>query len=501
MAASYLLALDQGTTSSRAIIFDSGGKIVAMAQEEFAQHFPAPAWIEHDAEEIWATQSRVAVEVLAKANLTPADVAGLGITNQRETSVIWDRATGKPVANAIVWQDRRTAERCEELKAEGWEPLIREKTGLLIDPYFSATKIGWILDHTPGVRERAERGELAFGTIDSWLIWNLTGQHLTDVSNAARTLLYNIHTRQWDDELLALFGVPRALLPEVRPSATPGKPFGITRFEPLKGIPVAGVAGDQSCALFGQTAFTPGTIKCTYGTGCFLLMNTGARPIISGNRLLTTVAWQIGEAMEYALEGSVFVGGAVIQWLRDGLGIIQRSRDVQPLAASVPNSGGVIFVPAFAGLGAPVWDPKARGAIFGLTRGTTSAHIARAAVESIAFQCHDVIQAMMRDAEQEGVQLGELKVDGGAAADDALLQFQADLVQAPVIRPKAIETTAMGAAWLAGLAVGLWQSRKELTALNAIDKRFLPAQPIEAVQAHLARWAEGVRRSCQWATS
>ena len=437
----YILALDQGTTSSRAIVFNQGGAAVAVAQKEFRQIFPQPGWVEHDANEIWATQSGVAAEVLARAGLQPADLAAIGITNQRETTVVWERATGRPIAHAIVWQDRRTAAFCDALKRDGHAPFIQRQTGLVVDAYFSASKLRWLLDHVPGARARAEAGELAFGTIDSWLMWKLTGgaAHVTDASNASRTMLCNLHTGDWDEELLQLFGVPRAILPAVRGSSEIyGEATG-----PLAGIPIAGLAGDQQAALFGQVCTRPGMVKNTYGTGCFMLMHTGAQPVASRHQLLTTIAWRIGGRTEYALEGSVFIAGAAIQWLRDGLGLIKSARDVEALAASVPDTGGVYFVPAFAGLGAPHWDAYARGAIAGLTRGTTAAHLARAALESIAFQSADLVRAMEADS---GIALRELRVDGGACVNNLLMQFQADLLGVPVARPKVFETTALGAA-------------------------------------------------------
>ncbi|MCX6595792.1 MAG: glycerol kinase GlpK [Acidobacteria bacterium] len=476
-----ILALDQGTTSSRALVIDHDGSVRSVAQREFAQIYPQPGWVEHDPNEIWSTQLAVAAEALAKAQLTPRDITAIGITNQRETTVVWDRATGQPVMNAIVWQDRRTAANFDPAVAS----TITAKTGLIPDPYFSASKLAWILERHPG-------SNLAFGTIDTWLIYKLTGGrlHVTDASNASRTMLYNIHTGTWDDELLSIFGIPRTVLPEVRGSS---EIYGVATVAGLEGIPIAGVAGDQQAALFGQACWTPGLTKNTYGTGCFMLENIGATPIASQNRLLTTVAWQIGGKLEYALEGSVFIGGAVVQWLRDGLGLIAKSSDVEPLAASVPDSGGVYLVPAFAGLGAPHWDPYARGAMFGLTRGTTSAHIARAAVEAIAFQVADLLDAMRADG---GPPLTELRVDGGAASNNALLQFQADLLQVPVVRPKMTETTALGAAYLAGLATGFWKSREDLAAQWQIDRRFLPGADASAQRE---RWNEAVARTKGWA--
>lgn len=491
-----ILALDQGTTSSRAIVFDRSGTPLAMAQQEFRQIFPRPGWVEHDPEEIFATQRDVAARALSMAGLAAGDVAALGITNQRETTVLWDRATGRAVANAIVWQDRRTASRCDALRHAGHGEAIRERTGLELDAYFSGTKLAWLLDSVPGARARAERGELAFGTVDSWLAWRLTGggSHVTDASNASRTLLFNIHDLDWDDELLALLDIPRAILPRV---AAAGEIVGETRCDGLpRGIPIAGLAGDQQAALFGQACHRPGLAKNTYGTGCFLLMNTGERPARSRNRLLTTVAWRRGEGAHYALEGSVFIGGAAVQWLRDGLGIIDRAEDVGPLAASVPDSAGVHFVPALAGLGSPYWDPHARGTIVGLTRGTTRAHLARATLEAIAFQSAELLSAMAADA---GVALAELRVDGGATANDLLMQIQADLLGVPVVRPRVTETTALGAAYHAGLAVGFWEDESEIASLWARDRVFEPAIPAGLAAERLARWRRAVERSRDWA--
>ena len=490
----YILALDQGTTSSRAIVFNQGGVAVAVAQKEFRQIFPQPGWVEHDANEIWATQSGVAAEVLARAGLQPADLAAIGITNQRETTVVWERATSRPIAHAIVWQDRRTAAFCDALKRDGHAPLIQRKTGLVVDAYFSASKLRWLLDHVPGARARAEAGELAFGTIDSWLMWKLTGgaAHVTDASNASRTMLFNIHAGDWDEELLQLFAVPRAILPAVRGSSEIyGEATG-----PLAGIPIAGLAGDQQAALFGQVCTRPGMVKNTYGTGCFMLMHTGAQPVASRHQLLTTIAWRIGGRTEYALEGSVFIAGAAIQWLRDGLGLIKSARDVEALAASVPDTGGVYFVPAFAGLGAPHWDAYARGAIAGLTRGTTAAHLARAALESIAFQSADLVRAMEADS---GIALRELRVDGGACVNNLLMQFQADLLGVPVARPKVFETTALGAAYLAGLAVGYWKDQEEIAAQWSLDRRFEPAMEATRREQLTAGWRKAVERAKQWA--
>ncbi len=488
---SYVLALDQGTTSSRAILFDQAGGICAVAQKEFRQIFPQPGWVEHDASEIWATQSAVAAEVIARAGLTARDVAAIGITNQRETTVVWDRATGEPLANAIVWQDRRTAEDCEQLVADGLEKMIREKTGLVIDAYFSGTKLAWILDQVPGARARAMRGELAFGTIDTWLVWKLTGgaRHLTDPTNASRTMLFNIQRGDWDEDLLALFGIPRSLLPEVRPSS---EIYGECTLDPLRGVPIAAIAGDQQAALFGQACTRAGMAKNTYGTGCFLLLHTGSEPAVSTHRLLTTAAASLRGERNFALEGSVFIAGAVVQWLRDGLGIIRTSAEVESLAATVPDSGGVHFVPAFSGLGAPHWDPHARGMIEGLTRGSTAAHIARAALESIAFQTADVLDAMRGDAR---VPLTELRVDGGAAMNNLLMQFQADISGVPVVRPAITETTALGAAYLAGLAVGFWKDAAELESHWRVDRRFEPKMERADRDERLAKWRAAVQRA------
>jgi glycerol kinase len=491
----YILALDQGTTSSRAIVFDHDAAIVAVGQQEFRQIFPKPGWVEHDAQEIWATQIAVAIQALGRAGLRPRDIAGIGITNQRETTVVWDRETGQPVYNAIVWQDRRTAEFCDRLKAGGHEGFIRERTGLVIDAYFSGSKVRWILDNVPGAREKANAGKLAFGTIDSWLVWKLTSgkTHVTDVTNASRTMLFNINTLQWDEDLLKLLGVPASMLPEVKSSS---EIYGrVSTTLGVEDVPVAGIAGDQQAALFGQMCVSPGLTKNTYGTGCFLLQNTGETPVVSRNRLLSTVAWQVGGKTHYALEGSVFIGGAVVQWLRDGLGIIAKSSDVEALAGSVEDSGGVYLVPAFAGLGAPHWDPYARGTIVGLTRGTTAGHIARAAIESIAFQVADLLQAVGDDA---AIDLAELRVDGGAAANNALLQFQADLLGVPVVRPKVTETTALGAAYLAGLAVGFWDSVESLARHWQVDRRFEPSAAPADAAARRAEWHEALGRSRGW---
>lgn len=465
----FILALDQGTTSSRAIVFDHAGQIVAIAQKEFKQYFPQPGWVEHDASEIWSTQLGVATEAIAKAGLDVEDIAAIGITNQRETTVVWDRATGKPIYQAIVWQDRRTASICDELKAKGLETIIKQKTGLIVDAYFSGTKIKWILDNVEGAQQKANKGELAFGTIDSWLLWNLTKGtvHATDVSNASRTMLCNIHTLQWDETLLQMLDIPASMLPVIKSSS---EVYGYTQqMLTSKSIPIAGMAGDQQAALFGQMCTQPGMVKNTYGTGCFMLMNTGEKPVFSNNNLLSTVAWKINGQTQYALEGSVFIGGAVVQWLRDGLGIIRHSGDVEVLAETVPHSDGVYMVPAFTGLGAPHWKPDARGTILGISRGTTAAHIARAALDSIAYQTMDVLKAMEADA---GIAIKELRVDGGATANNLLMQFQSDILNTNVLRPIVTETTALGAAYLAGLAVGFWDSIEAIAAQWKIDQTF-----------------------------
>jgi len=491
----YVLALDQGTTSSRAIVFDESGAPVSVAQREFRQVYPQPGWVEHDPREILATQRDVAREALRSAGVPLKEVMAIGITNQRETTLLWDRQSGEPLANAIVWQDRRTAAQCRELKEAGAESLVRERTGLVIDPYFSATKIAWLLDTIPGARGRAERGELAFGTIDTWLVWQLTGNrtHVTDVSNASRTMLFNVHAQDWDEELLRLLHVPRAILPDVHPSAhafgiVPKAVFG----EPLI---IGGVAGDQQAAMFGQACHAPGMAKNTYGTGCFMLLHTGGEMVQSGHGLVSTPCAFVKEK-EFALEGSVFVGGAVVQWLRDELGFFKSSAEIEALANSVLDSGGVVIVPAFTGLGAPHWDAEARGAIFGLTRGTSRAHIARAALESIAFQSADVLEAMQKDS---GKTLKELRVDGGATANDLLMQFQADLLGVPVVRPKVLETTALGAAYLAGLTVNLWKSRDEIAGQWRVAKRFEPRMAAGEREERMARWREAVGRSLKWA--
>ncbi len=489
-----ILALDQGTTSSRAILFERSGAIVALAQREFRQLYPHAGWVEHDPDELAESQLGVASEVLAKAKLGPRDIAAIGITNQRETTLVWDRATGTPLMNAIVWQDRRTAEACDRLKADGAEPLVRDRTGLVLDAYFSGTKLGWILDNVPGARARAEAGELAFGTVDSWLVWQLTAGrlHITDSSNASRTLLFDIHTGAWSDELLGVFRIPRAVLPQVRSSS---ELYAETSLPAFAGIPLAGIAGDQQAALFGQMCIAPGLAKNTYGTGCFLLQNLGKQPTASRHRLLTSVAWTRGGVTDYALEGSVFIGGAVVQWLRDGLGLIRSSDEIESLARSVPDNGGVYLVPAFAGLGAPHWDAYARGAVLGLTRGTSAGHLARAALEGIAYQVGDLLSAMQADS---GVALPELRVDGGASRNDLLLQFQADILGVPVLRPVITETTALGAAYLAGLAVGFWKDTRETAAQWRVDKRFEPAMPASQAAALRERWQEALARSKGW---
>lgn len=490
----HILAFDQGTTSSRTIVFDHEGRPITSAQKEYTQIYPQSGWVEHDPNEIWETQVGTAIEALQKAGLTAVDIAAVGTTNQRETTIIWDRKTGEPIYNAIVWQDRRTSAMCDLIR-EKYGYLIRKKTGLEVDAYFSASKIVWLLDNIPNARVRAEAGELAFGTVDTWLIWKLTGGqlHITDPSNASRTMLYNINSPNWEDELLAIFGIPKAILPEVRSSS---EVYGtISMSNDLRDIPIAGLAGDQQAALFGQACFDAGSTKNTYGTGCFMLQNVGEKPVTSSNRLLSTVAWQIGGRSEYALEGSVFIGGAVIQWLRDSLGIIENSSDVEALAATVADNGGVYFVPAFAGLGTPHWDQNARGTIIGLTRGTGAAHIARAAVESIAFQTADLLAAMNADS---GSNLTELRVDGGATKNDALLQFQADILQIPVVRSLVSETTALGAAYLAGLAVGYWKDRKELGEHWQADKTFYPKMSPITSKELLNRWHEAVKRSLDW---
>ncbi len=494
--AKFILSLDQGTTSSRTIVFDEKGTLVAQAQQEFEQIFPKPGWVEHDAKEIWETQLETARDAIERAGIKAEQIAGIGITNQRETTVIWDRESGKPIANAIVWQDRRTAEFCDTLKEKGHAKTIQEKTGLVVDAYFSGTKVKWLLDNVSGAREKAKAGELAFGTIDSWLVWNLTqGKlHITDASNASRTMLLNIGTGNWDDELLELLDVPRSVLPEVRASS---EIYGSTAKELLGAeVPISGIAGDQQAALFGQACHFPGMAKNTYGTGCFMLMNTGTERVTSKNNLLTTIAWKIGDQTEYALEGSVFIGGAVVQWLRDQLGIIENAADIEALASSVPDSDGVYFVPAFAGLGAPHWDPYARGTIVGLTRGSSKAHLARAALDAIAFQSWELLKAMTADS---GIELSELRVDGGASMNDLLMQMQADLTGVPVVRSNIAETTALGAAYLAGLAVGVWNSKEEIAEKWAESKRYLPAGEKEEITKKITNWKEAVKRSAGWA--
>ncbi|MBN1664719.1 MAG: glycerol kinase GlpK [Deltaproteobacteria bacterium] len=491
----YILALDQGTTSSRAIVFDHAGAVIASAQREFAQHYPKPGWVEHDPGEIWTSQAVCASEAITKAGLRSADVAAIGITNQRETTILWDRRTGEPVYNAIVWQDRRTAAICDNLRQKGLEDLIRQKTGLVIDAYFSGTKIKWILDNVEGARQKAQAGDLAFGTVDAWLVWNLTGRkrHVTDVSNASRTLIFNIKTGDWDDELLKILDIPRSVLPDVCASSDV---YGETVESLLfGGIPIGGMAGDQQAALFGQMCTQPGMVKNTYGTGCFMLMNTGDEPVFSRNSLLTTVAWKIGGKTAYALEGSVFIAGAVVQWLRDSLGIIRSSADVEALAGQVPDNAGVFFVPAFVGLGAPHWDAYARGTLLGLTRGSGAAHIARAALESIAYQSRDVLAAMTSDS---GIAIQELRVDGGATANNLLMQFQADILGVPVVRPHIAETTALGAAYLAGLAVGYWKGLDDIAEKLQIDRRFTPAMDAAQVAELTRGWRRALERSRNW---
>lgn len=490
--AKYILALDQGTTSSRTIVFDKEGEIASVAQKEFTQIFPQPGWVEHNPKEIWSSQASTIAEAITNIGINGEDIAAIGITNQRETTIVWDAATGEPVYNAIVWQDGRTAEYCDGLIAQGLTDKIREKTGLILNPYFSGTKVRWILENVPGARAKAEAGELRFGTVDTWLIWNLTkgATHVTDVSNASRTLLFNIHTLEWDQELLDLFGIPASMLPEVKASS---EVYGTTKTTIFAHeVPIAGIAGDQQAALFGQMCTEPGSLKNTYGTGCFLLMNTGEKAILSKNNLLTTIAWKIGDTVNYALEGSIFVGGSVVQWLRDGLRIIQNSSVVEALATSVDDNAGVYFVPALTGLGAPYWDPRAKGTITGITRGTTTAHIARAALEGIAFQTMDIVNAMQQDA---GIPLGALKVDGGASRNNYMMQFQADILGTNVVRPTCVETTAKGAAYLAGLAVGFWGSIDEIKKQWAIDRTFTPVAPAAKVAELKEGWADAVGRA------
>ena len=489
----YILALDQGTTSSRAILFDHSGTIAAVAQKEFPQIFPKPGWVEHDPMDIWSTQAGVAAEVLQKAKITASDIAAIGITNQRETTIVWDRKTGKPIHHAIVWQDRRTASICDRLKAQKKDRMIRKKTGLVLDAYFSATKVQWILENVKGARAKAAAGELAFGTVDTWLVWNLSGgkTHVTDPSNASRTMLFNIVKGEWDEELLTLFKVPRSMLPEVRSSSE------VYSYTSLLGgkIPISGIAGDQQAALFGQVCTQPGMVKNTYGTGCFMLMNTGEKPIRSKNNLLTTVAWRIGNRTVYALEGSIFIAGAVVQWLRDGLGIIRQSSEVEALAASVPDTGGVYLVPAFAGLGAPHWDPYARGTLVGLTRGSTRAHIARAALEGIALQVVDILKAMEADS---GIRMKQLRVDGGACANNLLMQMQSDLLNLPVVRPQIAETTALGAAYLAGLAVGFWRNQAEIGKQWKKNRTFKPRMKNSSRTLISKGWQRAIAKSKAW---
>lgn len=493
----YILAFDQGTTSSRAILFNKKGKILATAQKEFKQHYPNLGWVEHDPIEIWSTQSSVAAEVCAKMNISDEQIAAIGITNQRETTIVWDKITGEPIYNAIVWQDRRTASICDQLKAQGAEPEIKEKTGLVLDAYFSATKIKWLLDNVEGAREKADKGQLMFGTVDTWLTWKLTNgkSYVTDVTNASRTLLFNIHTLDWDTALLKLFDIPQSMLPEVRSCS---EVFGYTEKSFSAKIPIAGIAGDQQAALFGQMCTEKGMVKNTYGTGCFIVMNTGNKPVKSKNNLLSTVAWKINDTVNYAIEGSVFIGGAIVQWLRDGLQLIETSSEVETLAGSVENNGGVYFVPALTGLGAPHWDQYARGMIIGITRGTTSAHIARAALESICFQSSEVIQAIEADT---GIHPNEIRVDGGAVVNDLLMQFQADIIESPVIRPQVLETTALGVAYLAGLAVGYWKDIEEIKENWQIEKAF--TSKIESIQKDelYTHWNKALQRSKGWSNN
>lgn len=490
-----ILSLDQGTTSSRAIVFNHDGEIVNISQKPFEQIFPKPGWVEHDPNEIWSSQISVAAEVIAKTGINGKQIAAIGITNQRETTIVWDRETSEPIYNAIVWQDRRTAKYCDELKAQGHAEMIHKKTGLLLDAYFSGTKVKWILDNVPGAREKAEQGKLCFGTVDTWLIWKLTNgkMFMTDVSNASRTLLLNIHTLEWDTELLELFDIPRAMLPEVKQSSEIYGETATTLFATK--IPIAGVAGDQQAALFGQLCTQPGMVKNTYGTGCFMLMNTGDKPVYSKNHLLTTVAWKINGKTTYALEGSVFVGGAAVQWLRDGVKMIDSAEEIETLASKVPDNGGVYFVPALTGLGAPHWDQYARGAIVGITRGTTNAHIARATLEGIAYQVYDLVKAMEADFGKKGV---ELRVDGGAATNNLMMQFQSDLFDFKVIRPKTLETTALGAAYLAGLAIGYWDSVDDLQKQWSIDREFNPEMPRNEVDQLVHNWDRAVGRASNW---
>ncbi|WBL22913.1 glycerol kinase GlpK [Zunongwangia sp. HRR-M8] len=491
----YMLALDQGTTSSRAILFDKKGKIVSVAQKEFTQHFPQPGWVEHDAREIWSTQAGVAAEATTKHGMNGKNIAGIGITNQRETVVVWDKKTGDPVYNAIVWQDKRTSDYCDELKEDGTAEIIKKKTGLVIDSYFSGTKVKWILDNVDGAREKAEAGDLIMGTIDTWLIWNFTkGElHITDVTNACRTLFFNINTMEWDDELLEIFDIPKSMLPEVKDSS---EIYGHTKTTVFASkIPIAGIAGDQMAALFGQMCTKKGMVKNTYGTGCFMLMNIGEEPIVSENNLLTSVAWRINGKTEYCLEGSIFIAGAVVQWLRDGLGVIKKSADVEKLASSVDTTDGVYFIPAFSGLGAPHWNQKAKGTMFGITRGTTDAHIARASLEAIAYQTMDILKAMQADS---GIDIKQLRVDGGASVNDMLMQFQSDVLNTETVRPEVTETTALGAAYLAGLAVGYWDSMEEIEEIWKIDKEFHPTEDQDAVKEGIDGWYRAVNALQEW---
>lgn len=491
----FIMALDQGTTSSRALIFDQKGNIRSMAQKEFQQIFPKPGWVEHDPNEIWSSQVAVAAEAMSKIGINGQNLHGIGITNQRETTIVWDRNTGEPIYNAIVWQDRRTSSLCDELRAKGFTDTIRQKTGLVIDAYFSGTKVKWILDNVPGAREKANRGELAFGTVDTWLVWKLTRgrTHVTDVSNASRTMLFNINTLTWDKELLELLQIPESILPRVASSSEVYDHTNTTFFATK--VPIAGIAGDQQAALFGQMCTSQGMVKNTYGTGCFILMNTGKKPFLSKNNLVTTIAWQVNGDTYYALEGSIFIGGAVVQWLRDGLGIIKSSAEVEELARQVPDNGDLYLVPSFTGMGAPHWDQYARGLMIGISRGTTRAHIARAALESIAFQTMDVLDVMAKDT---GINLAELRVDGGASANNLLMQFQSDVLGINVVRPKTIETTAMGAAYLAGLATGYWKNIEEIANLWQLDKTFTPGMPLETLQKMKDKWADAVERAKSW---
>lgn len=488
----YILALDQGTTSSRTVVFDHNGQIKAVAQKEFKQYFPKPGWVEHDPNEIWSSQASTIAEAISSIDINGLDIAGIGITNQRETTIVWDIDTEEPIYNAIVWQDRRTAEFCDQLKAQGLVDMIRDKTGLILDAYFSGTKIKWILDNVPGARKRAELGKLRFGNVDSWLIWRLTrgSVHVTDVTNASRTMLFNIHTLKWDEDLLKLLDIPASMMPEVHGSSEVMAHTKSTIF--AHEVPISGVAGDQQAALFGQMCVDPGAIKNTYGTGCFVMLNIGEKPVLSKNNLLTTIAWKIGDKVNYALEGSIYVGGSVVQWLRDGLGVINSSSEVEALASTVPDSGGVFFVPALTGLGAPYWDPYARGTIVGITRGTTAAHIARAALDGIAFQTYDIAQAMAKDM---GHELTELKVDGGASRNNLLMQYQANLLGIDVVRPKITETTALGAAYLAGLAVGYWKDIKELKEQWQVERTFTPEGDSESIKAAKEGWKEAISRT------